>query len=364
LSIVTVIGAGRMGTAICTPLLDRGHEVRLVGTHLDVAYVDALRETGIHPGLGHALPSGASYHQVTELPQAVAGADMLLLGVSSAGIDWATRTLAPLVDRALPMLFLTKGIRWDGDRFRMLPDVLVGGLPEAFRDAFNPVGVTGPCVAGELIRRRDTCVTFTGRDLQAVNVWAQAISTPYYHVWQSTDFEGCEASAALKNAFAIAVGFSSGALGQSETLSADELDRLGVAAHNIEAGVFAEAIVEMARLVGLMGGDPRTPEGLVGVGDLLVTLYARSIRLGRLLGTGLTLDEALDRMAGVTLEGVATIRTIAEALSALDARGVTRPNELPLMRHLVSVVAGGRVDIPFDSFFGGRAPAATTSGVA
>jgi glycerol-3-phosphate dehydrogenase (NAD(P)+) len=63
MAVITVLGAGRMGTAFCTPLLDRGHQVRLVGTHLDREYIDALRASGVHPGLGHPLPPGASFHQ-------------------------------------------------------------------------------------------------------------------------------------------------------------------------------------------------------------------------------------------------------------------------------------------------------------
>lgn len=100
MAIVTVLGAGRMGTALCTPLLDRGHEVRLVGTHLDSDYIAALRASGVHPGLGRALPSGAAYFGVSALPEALEGTDAVALGVSSAGVRWAGRRLADLlVDR-------------------------------------------------------------------------------------------------------------------------------------------------------------------------------------------------------------------------------------------------------------------------
>jgi glycerol-3-phosphate dehydrogenase (NAD(P)+) len=354
LAIVTVLGAGRMGTAFCTPLLERGHEVRLVGTHLDVAYIDALRSDGIHPGLGHPLPPGASFHQLDELAVALRGAEMLALGVSSAGLEWASRTLADCLRDPMPLIMVTKGLDWDGARFRLLPDILVEGLPQRIRAGMRPVAVTGPCVAGELIRRRDTSVVFTGRDPAAVKVWADAAATPYYHVWQSTEFVGCEACAALKNAFAVAVGFASGALeregGEADGASLPQ----GVAAHNVEAAVFAQATFEMSGLVGLVGGDPLTAFGLVGVGDLLVTLHARSVRLGRLLGRGLTLQEAMQQMVGVTLEGIATIQTLADALRALDASGRTTPGQFPLMSHLVSVIGGAPVAIPFDRFFGGR----------
>ena len=41
---ITVLGAGMMGSALCVPLADRGHLVRLVGTHLDAEIVTSLRK--------------------------------------------------------------------------------------------------------------------------------------------------------------------------------------------------------------------------------------------------------------------------------------------------------------------------------
>ena len=41
MAIVTILGAGRMGTAVTWPLRDNGHEVRLVGTHLDAEIIRA-----------------------------------------------------------------------------------------------------------------------------------------------------------------------------------------------------------------------------------------------------------------------------------------------------------------------------------
>ncbi len=354
MAVVTVLGAGRMGTALCAPLLDRGHEVRLVGTHLDAAYIEALRENGVHPGLEHPLPDGPSFYQFDEFDRALEDAEMLVLGVSSAGIAWAADTLARKLTTAIPLCMVTKGLEWDGLRLRVLPDVLVERLPEPVRSNVHPVAITGPCTAGELIRRRDTCVVFAGRDAASVDAWVDAVSAPYYHIWPSAEFEGCEASAALKNAFAVGVGLAGGVHEREQTLSAEQSAPPGIAAHNVEAAVFAEAVSEMSGLVGLVGGSPATPFGLVGVGDLLVTLHARSVRLGRLLGMGYSFEEALQEMAGVTLEGAATIQTFGQALAAFDASGRTSPTQFPLMRHLISILGGAPVSIPFDAFFGGR----------
>src|SRR5262245_6613115 len=94
---LVMLGAGMMGSALCVPLIDRGHDVRLVGTHLDREIIDELRRTRVHPKLKVELPEGIGFYQVEELEQALAGADAVALGVSSAGVEWAARTLAPFI---------------------------------------------------------------------------------------------------------------------------------------------------------------------------------------------------------------------------------------------------------------------------
>ncbi len=39
MAIITIVGAGLMGTAVAWPLADNGHDVRLVGTHLDAGII-------------------------------------------------------------------------------------------------------------------------------------------------------------------------------------------------------------------------------------------------------------------------------------------------------------------------------------
>jgi len=52
----TVLGAGMMGSALCVPLADRGHEVRLCGTPLDEEIIAALGRGDPHPTLKQPLP--------------------------------------------------------------------------------------------------------------------------------------------------------------------------------------------------------------------------------------------------------------------------------------------------------------------
>ncbi|MEQ9325096.1 MAG: hypothetical protein RIF41_38370, partial [Polyangiaceae bacterium] len=89
MAVFTVLGAGMMGSALCVPLVDRGHEVRLVGTPLDGAIVEGLERDHVHPTLKLPLSEAIRPYPSEQLSEAMDGADALALGVSSAGIDWA-----------------------------------------------------------------------------------------------------------------------------------------------------------------------------------------------------------------------------------------------------------------------------------
>jgi glycerol-3-phosphate dehydrogenase (NAD(P)+) len=346
MAVFTVLGAGMMGTALCVPLRDRGHEVRLVGTHLDRAIIAQLRAQGTHPGVAAPLPAGMRFFDCEELPAAMEGADALALGVSSAGVRWAADQVAPLLSPDTPVISIAKGLEWDGQRLVTLPEVLAQRWPARLQ-AVAPVAVAGPCIAGELARRVETAVVLTGRDPAVLDRFAAWLATDYYFLRTSTDVAGVEVCAALKNAFAMSIGFAAG-------LHERRGGQPGsVAMHNYEAAVYTQAALEMARLVALVGGQPDAIWGLAGIGDLLVTCSGgRTSRLGRWLGLGLSLEDAVAQMNGATLESLDILKVLASALPTLEAQGALRADELPLLRHLIGVTTCGEpVSLPFGRFF-------------
>ena len=49
------IGAGVMGTAITVPVSKNGHDVTLIGTHLDKDIIQSIKDKNIHPILNVEL---------------------------------------------------------------------------------------------------------------------------------------------------------------------------------------------------------------------------------------------------------------------------------------------------------------------
>jgi glycerol-3-phosphate dehydrogenase (NAD(P)+) len=344
---IAIVGAGMMGSALAVPFVANGHGVRLVGTPLDAEIISSLKGGGPHPKLRAALPAGIVPYAVNELASAVADVDGIALGVSSAGVQWAARALSEQLARApKPVLMVSKGLVWQDEQLHVLPDVFRSLLPPNARAEVAPVGVAGPCIAGELLQRVPTSVVFTGRSLPACEAWAKLARGAFYFVQIEPDVVGAEACAALKNAFAMGVGFGQG------VHEARGGNAGSVAHHNYESAVFAQAILEMQRMLALIGGDPQTAVGLPGTGDLTVTCNGgRTGRFGKWLGLGLSLPEAIEKMAGATLECLEVLRELDTALQHFDRLGRTLPIELPLLRHLSDVaLRGAAVAMPFDRF--------------
>jgi glycerol-3-phosphate dehydrogenase (NAD(P)+) len=343
---ITVLGAGMMGSALCVPLVDAGHDVRLVGTHLDAQIISELERTATHPKLKLELPRAIRPYRVERLGEALRGADVIGLGVSSAGVAWAAERLREHAIGERPVLMITKGLELRGGALRILPDVVA----DVLGSGSAPVAVAGPCIAGELARRVESCVLFTGRDVRTARELAALARTDYYHVFTSEDTLGVEVCAALKNAYAMGIGFAAG-LHEHAGGSAGS-----VAMHNHEAAVFAQSVLEMQRVVLLCGGDPASASSLAGVGDLDVTCSGgRTGRFGRWLGLGVGLSEAVARMEGATLECLEILQVMRAALSGYEARGELGARELPLLRHLMSVALDDEaVRVPFGAFFGGE----------
>ncbi len=110
MSILTYVGAGQMASALTYPVIENGHEVRLVGTPLDREVIDELRKSNFHINLKRTLPDTVKYYQVEEVEEALKDADVVLCGVSSFGVDWFAENILPIIPDDVPMIAVTKGM--------------------------------------------------------------------------------------------------------------------------------------------------------------------------------------------------------------------------------------------------------------
>ena len=344
MAIVTIIGAGMMGSALAFPARENGHEVRLVGTHLDREIIDACRKTDRHPKFNKDFPAGVKYYQVGEMEEAICGADMIIGGVSSFGVDWFGDFVLPKIPDEIPVLSVTKGL-WDTPDGKLLtyPDVWQKKLDELGKKLeLNAIG--GPCTSYELVAHDQTEVSFCGKDLTVLRMIKSAMATDYYHISLSTDIVGVESAVALKNGYALGIALTIG-LNQKAFGIDSELH------FNSQAAIFGQSVREMNKLLKLQGaGD--FDNLVLGAGDLYVTVYGGRTRLvGILLGRGLNIDEAKAELKGVTLESLVVAERVAKAIKVKAEKGLVNIEEFPLLMHIDEIITQKKpVDIPWEAF--------------
>ncbi len=347
---IVVLGAGVMGSAFTMPLADNGHQVRLVGTHLDGDIIEEIHETRVHPRLQSRLRDAVTPYTYDRLAEAIQGADLVVLGVNSLGVKWAGEMLRPVLPPDVPLLFLTKGLAGHDGELDILPHALRRHLSPAQQGSVKLAAVGGPSIAGELAAERDTCVVITGDDPALLEKLAGMLRTRYYHVWPNPDFVGVEVCVAMKNIYALAVGLVGG------LLERDGKADSGAVMFNLAAGIFAQGLWETAYLVDLMGGQRRSVFTLPGAGDLYVTsMGGRNSRMGRLLGLGMRYSAAkAEHMADDTIEGAQLAQAIGPTIEQMVADGKLDATTVPLMRMMIDIVChDAPVEIPWDAFFAG-----------
>ena len=71
MAVVTIVGAGMMGSALAFPAAENKHEVRLVGTHLDREIIKTCKQENRHPKFMKTFPKGVKFYETEELETAL-----------------------------------------------------------------------------------------------------------------------------------------------------------------------------------------------------------------------------------------------------------------------------------------------------
>ncbi len=328
MSIITVLGAGAMGSALTKPLVDSGWEVRLWGTWLDDHLIDAIEAQRPHPRTGAIVSSAVTTYRANSLEAALEGADVVVMSVASVGVPRVTELALSGISKAKALWLTSKG-------FCPNDEGVIQLLPEAIRTIAAKHGVTlppivaiaGPVKANECAEGKPTATIFGCRDGALAEEFAIRTSTPSYSIVSTDDEVGVEVCAPMKNVYAIALGIADG-LGEAT----------GVPHHNLKAAAFTQAVKEMSLLGQALGAKAETAFGLPGVGDLEVTgLSGRNKVYGVRLGKGENPQEAIAQMERLeqTVEGVPAV---ALALTLVEQTGGVSLEDMPLLRAVAGII--------------------------
>jgi len=297
---VAVIGAGAWGTCLASTCARNNPTTLWVRPdESDVANEINSDHTN-HTYLPDVtLPSQLA--ATTEMADAVAGVDCVVVAIPSRWIRDVARDLRAHVEPGVPIVSLVKGLEAD-TRLRMT-QVIADEMPG------HPVGaLSGPNLASEIAAGITSASVLAFDDVDQARDLRTLFNTPRFRVYVNHDVVGVEAGGALKNVIAIATGMSDGAGGGDNT----------------SAAIITRGLAEITRVGVAMGAEAQTFAGLAGVGDLVATCsstHSRNHFVGAALGSGRKLDDVLAEMTQVA-EGVTTAPVV---LDIAAERGVAAP---------------------------------------
>lgn len=314
---IAVLGAGVMGTAVAFHLSNTGHQVNLWGTELD----EQIIKTRKQEKLGINIPESINVFHFNQIKEALENREVVVFSVKAEGIGGVSKCIAPYLEAGMVILNIAKGI--PDFPHTTLCGLIESKMPKNLSGKISMVTMGGPARAVEIVRGIFTEVIFASSDLEAAKLCCKIFRSPTFITSFTSDTVGVELCAAMKNSFAIAVGIGDG-LQKGD---------------NLKAAFMARSTTEMAKIVVVKGGKMETVLGPAGVGDLYVTSQGgRNKTLGKLLGEGISIKQALKEMKGQTVEGYPTLKGIHRIATELEKEGkLTIKNDLFLFHNLYKI---------------------------
>ena len=334
MSKIVIIGAGAMGSAFALPCLDNNHDTKILGTHLENEFIESLKKNkNFHPGLNCQIPEKIEILKFDKFNDILkSNVDLIVLGISSKGIEWAADQLSKIYKKQkIPnLLMLTKGLSIHKNNYELLVDKIARILTSKGVSNLNISAVGGPCLAAGLANRVHSSVVIANKDIKTAKQIADMLNTDYYHTSYSNDINGVEVSAAIKNIFSMAVGAAKGLCGKSISDEIREKNYL-----NTASALIKQSIHEMEVFVEHLKGKKETVKGLAGLGDLYVSSGGgRNAKMGSYIGEGLTFSVAKKtKMEKVTVEGADLAKEIGKKVNEdFDE------TKLPLMLGMINAI--------------------------
>jgi len=283
---LAVLGAGSWGTALAVLLGKKNYAVTLWGRPEDVSgeIIQGRQNVRYLPGV--TFPQ--SLLVTSDLDSALDGIEAIVMVVPSTAVREVAARLRGRLGPETLLIHAGKGL--ESETGLRGSQIIAEELGEEI--GRGCVALSGPNLAVELAGNVPTATVVASRDPDRAARAQDLFVAPSLRVYRNPDIAGVELGGALKNVVAIGAGIADG-LGYGD---------------NTKATVVTRGVQEMIRLGVCLGADARTFTGLSGLGDLMATCsspLSRNLRLGRMVGQGVNLAEALCRL-GQVAEGLHT----------------------------------------------------------
>lgn len=309
---IAFVGGGSFGTALAVLLSKKGLECS-VWCHSEntVNDINVKRENTKYLK-GIIIPERVTAYN--DIEETIKGSEVVVLAVPSKAIREVARKISSILKGNEIIVTVAKGIeKHTLKRMSQIIEDEIKGHPI--------VVLSGPSHAEEVARDIPTTVTAASKSVEAAKKIQDIFSSNTFRVYTNDDLIGVEIGGAFKNIIALAAGISDG-IGYGD---------------NTKAALMTRGMSEIVRVGTKLCGKAETFYGLTGMGDLIVTctsMHSRNRRAGILIGSGRTLEEAIEEI-GMVVEGIEAVNAFYELKSKTDV-------DMPITTALYEVLFKGK----------------------
>jgi len=293
-----VIGTTSWGTTLAIIMARQGHRVTLWARTPDEAKL--LQHDQENKRLLPGFPFPASLRVTASEDDAFGHAHLVILAVPSKSARANVRRVRDAMPHDALVVSATKGL--EVSTGLRISQVLQEELPDPLKS--RVCVLSGPNLSTEIARGQPASTVVASPNTQVALAVQEAMMTPLFRVYTSSDVIGVELAGALKNIIALGAGIGDG---------------LGYG-NNSKAAFITRGLAEITRLGISAGASPLTFAGLAGMGDLIATAaspLSRNRYVGEELAKGRPLKEILASMQNVA-EGVDTTAAAVKMARELD----------------------------------------------
>ena len=165
---ILIIGGGAMGSAFSVPCAENNNDVTIIGSLLENDFISSIKlNKNLHPSLKINLPNSIKIKKFEKVNSVIEKElDLIVVAVSSVGIDWAGDEISKFYKGNIPIVLLTKGLSIIDDQLTTLTKKLEMILKKNSLNNVNVSSVKGPCLASGLANKMRTGTIIANKDIK------------------------------------------------------------------------------------------------------------------------------------------------------------------------------------------------------
>ncbi len=289
---ISILGLGAYGIALSKAFYKNDNKVSIWSRFEDEVQSVLIKRENQRLLPGVKIPKEVVI--TSDLKDCIEKSKVIVIAVPATAVREVAKQLSQIITEEQVICIVTKGIEQKTNK-------LMSQVVFEETKSNNICFLSGPSFAKELADGTEEGLIVASEDNSNNILIKVCLENESIFVNTTKDIVGVQIAAAVKNVFAILLGICDG-------LKLSESTR---------AAILTCIVNDLRIIIEVLGGKEQTVFSYAGIGDLLLTCMSdtsRNYTLGKHIGQGLSMKEALAKMNTKTVEGVYTLKSITSIL--------------------------------------------------